>query len=72
VEAAIRGLRGAALLDGGRGSVKLAIGALAEFAAGVGKLLLEDRIELIECNPVIVSEHGAVAADALVARRCAQ
>jgi acetyl-CoA synthetase len=72
VEAAIRGLRGAALLDGGRGSVKLAIGALAEFAAGVGKLLLEDRIELIECNPVIVSEHGAVAADALIARRCAQ
>ena len=72
VEAAIRGLRGAALLDGGRGSVKLAIGALAEFAAGVGELLLEDRLELIECNPVIVSEHGAVAADALIARRCAQ
>jgi acetyl-CoA synthetase len=72
VEAAIRGLRGAALLDGGRGSVKLAIGALAQFAAGVGELLLEDRLELIECNPVIVSEHGAVAADALIARRCAQ
>jgi acetyl-CoA synthetase len=72
VEAAIRGLRGAALLDGGRGSVKLAIGALAQFAADVGELLLEDRLELIECNPVIVSEHGAVAADALIARRCAQ
>ena len=72
VEAAIRGLRGAALLDGGRGSVKLAIGALAQFAAGVGELLLEDGLELIECNPVIVSEHGAVAADALIARRCAQ
>lgn len=69
IEEAIRGLRGAALLDGGRGSVKLAIGALAEFAAGVGELLLSDRLELIECNPVIVSEHGAVAADALIAHR---
>ena len=69
IEVAIRGLRGAALLDGGRGGVKLAIGALAEFAAGIGELLLSDRLELIECNPVIVSEHGAVAADALIARR---
>jgi acyl-CoA synthetase (NDP forming) len=69
IEEAIRNLRGAALLDGGRGGVKLAIGALAEFAAGIGELLLSDRLELIECNPVIVSEHGAVAADALIARR---
>ena len=72
IEAATRGLRGAALLDGGRGSVKLAIGALAEFAAGIGELLLADGLELIECNPVIVSEHGAVAADALIARRALQ
>ncbi len=69
VETEIRGLRGAALLDGGRGGVKLAVGALAEFAAGVGELLLADGLELVECNPVIVSEHGAVATDALIARR---
>ena len=72
IEAAIRDLRGAALLDGGRGGVKLAIEALAEFAAGVGELLLDDGLELIECNPVIVSEHGAIAADALIARRALQ
>ena len=52
--------------------MKLAIEALAEFAAGVGELLLDDRLELIECNPVIVSEHGAIAADALIARRALQ
>jgi len=72
IEEAIRNLRGAALLTGGRGGVKLAIEALAEFAAGVGEMLLAERLELVECNPVIVSEHGAVAADALIARRCAQ
>ena len=71
IAAAIRDLRGAPLLDGGRGRAKLAVTALAQFAAGIGDLLLADGLELIECNPVIVSEHSAVAADALIARRAA-
>ena len=71
IAAAISDLRGAPLLDGGRGRAKLAVTALAQFAAGIGDLLLADGLELIECNPVIVSEHSAVAADALIARRAA-
>jgi acetyl-CoA synthetase len=60
VERALRSLRAARLLDA------VDVTGAAELAAGVGALLLEERLELIELNPVIVSARGAVAVDALV------
>jgi acetate---CoA ligase (ADP-forming) len=65
VEEAIRSLRGAALLTGGRGREPLDVGALAATAARVGELLLEHRLALLELNPVVVHAKGCVALDAL-------
>ncbi len=67
VEAALRGLRGAPLLAGGRGRRALDLGAAACLAAGAGELLLDAGLALLELNPVIVSPEGAVAVDALAA-----
>jgi succinyl-CoA synthetase beta subunit len=64
VESALRSLRGAAVLTGGRGRPPLDIGAAARLAAQVGELLIERGLALIELNPVIVGERGAVAVDA--------
>jgi acetyl-CoA synthetase len=66
VARALRGLRGAALLDGARGRPPADVHGLARLAASVGDLLLDGGYELIELNPVVVSEQGAVALDALV------
>jgi acetate---CoA ligase (ADP-forming) len=65
VEEAIRSLRGAALLTGGRGREPLDVGALAATAARVGELMLEHRLALLELNPVVVHANGCVALDAL-------
>jgi acetyl-CoA synthetase len=65
VEEAILGLRAAAALTGGRGGVKLDVAAAARLAAAAGELLLEQGLELLELNPVVVHERGAVAVDAL-------
>ena len=67
VEAALRSLRGAPLLTGGRGRTPLDVPAAARLAAGVGELMLEADLSLIELNPVFVHEQGAVAVDAVVA-----
>ena len=67
IESALRSLRGAPLLTGGRGRVPLDVRAAAELAAGVGALLLEADLSLIELNPVFVHEQGAVAVDAVAA-----
>jgi acyl-CoA synthetase (NDP forming) len=66
VERALRSLRAAPLLSGGRNGAALDVSGAAELAARVGALLLEQGLELIELNPVIVSSRGAVAVDALV------
>jgi acyl-CoA synthetase (NDP forming) len=66
VERALRSLRAAPLLVGGRNGTALDVRGAAELAARVGALLLEQGLELIELNPVIVSSRGAVAVDALV------
>jgi acyl-CoA synthetase (NDP forming) len=66
VERALRSLRAAPLLLGARNGAALDVRGAAELAARVGALLLEQRLELIELNPVIVSPRGAVAVDALV------
>jgi acetyl-CoA synthetase len=65
VEEAILGLRAAAALTGGRGGVKFDVAAAARLAAAAGELLLEQGLELLELNPVLVHERGAVAVDAL-------
>ena len=65
VEAAIRGLRAAALFGGGRGRPALDVPAAARLAAAAGALLLDHGLELIELNPVLVHERGALAVDAV-------
>jgi acetate---CoA ligase (ADP-forming) len=67
VEEAIRGLRAAPVLTGGRGGAPLDVPAAARLAAAAGALLLEQGLELIELNPVFVHEQGAVAVDAVAA-----
>jgi acetate---CoA ligase (ADP-forming) len=65
VERALRDLRGAALLTGGRGQSELDLGAAARLAAAAGEVLLDANLELVELNPVVVYEDGAVVVDAL-------
>ena len=64
VERAFRSLRGAPLLTGGRGRPPVDLGAVAQLAAQVGETLLDAGLELLELNPVLVGEWGAVAVDA--------
>ncbi len=71
IELELRALRGASLLTGGRGRPPLDLGAAARLAAAVGTLLLEQFLALLELNPVLVGETGAVAVDA-TARRAAR
>ena len=69
VEGAIRSLRGAPILTGGRGGERLDIAAAAAAAARVGELLLEHGLGLLELNPVVVHPRGCVALDAVGWRR---
>jgi acetate---CoA ligase (ADP-forming) len=66
VERALRSLRGAPLLTGGRGRAPLDVAAVAELGSSVGELLMGRDLSLIELNPVLVYERGAVAVDAVV------
>jgi acyl-CoA synthetase (NDP forming) len=68
---ALRSLRGAPLLTGGRGRPPLDVEAAAALAAAAGRALLDQGLELLELNPVMVGEQGAVAVDA-VARELAR
>jgi acetyl-CoA synthetase len=63
VERGLRSLRGAGLLTGARGRAPLDMGAAACAAARVGELLLSGDFQLIELNPLLVSEEGVVALD---------
>jgi acetyl-CoA synthetase len=65
IVAAIRGLRGAPLLCGGRGRPELDVEAAARVAAAAGAALLDRGLELVELNPVLVGRHGALALDAV-------
>jgi hypothetical protein len=71
IERALRSLRGAALLTGGRGRPAADIAAAAALIERCGEVLLEGGVELIELNPVLVGEAGAgaVAVDASVRRQ---
>lgn len=65
--AAIDDLAGARLLAGYRGRPPADLDALADVVVAVGDLLdAHDAIEEIDVNPVLATEDGAVALDALV------
>jgi acetate---CoA ligase (ADP-forming) len=68
VERALLSLRGAPLLTGARGRPAVDVAAAARLAAGAGDLLLAAGLDLLELNPVIAHEQGAVAVDALARR----
>jgi acetate---CoA ligase (ADP-forming) len=68
VERALRSLRAASLLTGGRGSSSVDLGALAKLAVQVGDALLDTGLDLLELNPVLAGEWGAVAVDATARR----
>lgn len=70
VEAALRALRSAPLLTGGRGRPPLDVAAAAELAVAAGRLLLDAELELIELNPVLLAAagEGALAVDAVISR----
>jgi acetate---CoA ligase (ADP-forming) len=69
VEQAIRGLRAAPLLNGGRGQPALDVAAAARLGAAAGDALLAAGLGLIELNPVLVHEDGATVVDAVAASR---
>jgi acetyl-CoA synthetase len=69
VERALRELRGARLLFGGRGQPPVDVAALSRLAQRTGEVLLEASLALVELNPVLVDEHGAIAVDAVMRRR---
>ena len=68
IESALRSLRGAPLLLGGRGGESVDLGAAARLAADLAALLVEHSLAEVECNPVLVGApgEGAVAVDAAV------
>jgi acetate---CoA ligase (ADP-forming) len=66
---ALRSLRGSPLLTGGRGTAPVDLVSVARMAERVGEVLLEESLELLELNPVLAGEAGAVAVDATARRR---
>jgi acetyltransferase len=66
-------IKAAKLLTGYRGSVPLAIDALADVLARVSQLATDhaERIAEIDINPLFVSPQGVVAADALIVLKSA-
>ena len=68
VARALRSLRGAPLLTGGRGLEPVALDAAAELASRAGEVLLSEGLALLELNPVSVTRERAVALDAVAVR----
>lgn len=63
----IRSLRGFPLLDGARGRPKADIGALAAALARLSAFAAANpRVRAVDVNPIIVTPHGAYAADAVL------
>ena len=69
IRAGLAGLRGASLLFGGRGRPGVDVDALVALARSIGEVFVERPLELVECNPVLVGQRGAVALDAVVRLR---
>jgi acetyl-CoA synthetase len=69
IGAAMAGLAGARLLRGDRGGRPIDFAAVARIAAQVAGLLLDRDLDLIELNPVVASDQGAVTVDAVARER---
>ncbi len=67
----LRGLRGARLFDGARGTEKADLDAVADTIAAVAALAgrLGDRLEALEINPLLVRGSQVEALDALLTWR---
>ena len=68
IERALRTLRGATLLTGGRGGPAVDLRAVAEVASRIGELLISEKLEMIELNPLIAGPEGCMAVDAIARR----
>lgn len=68
VERALRSLRAAPLLTGGRGRTAVDLGAAARFGSRLGELALEHGLDLLEVNPALASPRGCLALDAVAKR----
>jgi acyl-CoA synthetase (NDP forming) len=71
VELALRSLRGAPVLLGGRGGNGVDLPAAARLAERIAAVLVERSLAEVECNPVLVGPPGAgaVAVDAAIRLR---
>jgi succinyl-CoA synthetase beta subunit len=69
IESAMADLAGARLLHGDRGGRAIDIAAVARIAAQVAGLLLDRDLDLIELNPVVAADQGAVTVDAVARER---
>jgi succinyl-CoA synthetase beta subunit len=69
IESAMADLAGARLLHGDRGGRAIDIAAVARIAARVAELLLDQDLDLIELNPVVAADQGAVTVDAVARER---
>ncbi|MCH8169491.1 MAG: acetate--CoA ligase family protein, partial [Proteobacteria bacterium] len=71
IRAALAGLKTAALLTGYRGrahgDIEAVVAACMALQAYVAEV--DDRLEELDINPLMVTPHGAVAADALIRLR---
>ena len=69
----LAGLKVNTLLTGHRGSPPLDVEAVVAAIVSVSQLAHElgDQLEALDVNPLIVSQHGAIAVDALVVPRSA-
>ena len=69
--AALAGLKTTALLTGYRGRAQGDIDAVVSACMALQAYVAEmdDRLEELDINPLMVTPHGAVAADALIRMR---
>jgi succinyl-CoA synthetase beta subunit len=67
----LAGLRTAALLAGYRGRARADIDAVVSACMALQAYVAgtDDRLEELDINPLMVTPHGAVAADALIRLR---
>lgn len=74
VEAAVRGLKSFALLDGFRGRARAALDPVIDAIMAVAAYAAANRDSLAELdvNPLMVFENGAVAVDALIVESAAR
>ena len=59
-------LRAWPLLSGARGGPVYDVDGLAEAAAAVSRVLLEEELSIVEVNPLILGTAKSVAVDAVI------